>query len=365
MNEKVNWRTQLLLPSFVATVLTLFVNLCVSLVTEHNKQVESTYSHHSGFTQLLTAEVLHKSQAMASTYSAEGEQQASTALLALDGLAESESEHAAVLLVGGRLVNANLKNNESGGPAARYLDVAIGNIKDRAASEGPFTQRMYTHLLQFVQSDAFVDLVSAGYATQYFKDRYCEVPKCDPDEGDYEPTRTGDTDIGFGAKDRLLALIGPNHIDGWIHVASWTVRDSTVSAGKSILTDAAAVVAAAIGKRSGLGELQQYAAVKRLVAAEWIRPSPSAQHVQVLFPRLLRDRAPLTYMSADGAVKIGTLGRVIGVVPAGACVEAVGAARPVIVYVPSKELNVHKSSETMEALIHLWVHVQDSTNCGS
>ncbi len=352
-NPKSRRLTDFLVPSFAATVLTLAVTLTTNLIIEHNKTMESEKTHNETFIKLLTDEVLNKRHPTATL---DEENAATVALFALDGLAESESEHAAVLLVAGRLVNSNSKRSDSGGPAARFLDVAIGEIKERAELRGR-EQEMDERLMQLVRSRGFVDLVSSGYATVYYEDNV---------DQNFQPTLMGDSDTGVGAKEQLLSLIGPDTHEGWIHIASWTLKGSRRKIGEGLITDApAAVRHAIVGGKVVLGELRDQYAVDPIVAADWISATSSSTSVRLLAPRLLRDSPPLSFISPTGTIMIGTLGRVIGVVPGGSCIIRTDPARAILVYVESRRIDNRALPGTVDGIIHLWAHVKDSPSCAT
>src|SRR5271166_5092138 len=88
--------SQFLVPSFVATVLTLAVNGGVAYFGELNKQREANREANTSFTTILTQDILDKTHALAASGTLEDEQAASVALFAMGGLAETENERRTV-----------------------------------------------------------------------------------------------------------------------------------------------------------------------------------------------------------------------------------------------------------------------------
>jgi hypothetical protein len=71
--------------------------------------------------------------------------------------------------------------------------------------------------------------------------------------------------------------------------------------------------------------------------------------------------APPMIANYTGTRSTGTLGRVIGAIPALTCVDLVEAPRAVVVFVESDRLT--KGKQGWDGLIHLWGHVQSRSEC--
>jgi hypothetical protein len=335
----------------VVALITSLASLWVSHNSAEEKSIESIRSFDVDFVKFLTASILANTKALASTGNVDDEQQAAVSLLALEGLASTQNERRTVLLVGARLLNASSKREDTGHPAARFLDLAIGEIEQQLADGVDKQQNQ--DLLNLLRSPSFVDLVSAGYADEYYND--AKNP-----ESPIQPTLFGDQPITHSAKAKLLYEIGPKNVDGWIDVATWQtdIRVSDSAGSFPVLSDFENLrrhmknlffdhVAPTLEPRQ-LGELHE------------------SHGLRVLDARLLRDRPPTVFFQRESGniVKFGDLGRVVGAIPAAACVNVVDQPKPVLVFVnPFRLGKLHTSRHALVGLIHLWAHVNLSEAC--
>jgi hypothetical protein len=172
----------------------------------YDKSRQETQTEVQAFTKILTDTVLKDTQPFDKGGTSYDEQKATVALMALDGLATNEEERRTVLYIGARLLTASSTRADTGGPGARFLDVAIGRILGDPSGENK-------RLLAFVRSPGFVDLATAGYETRYYFDNMSIT--------EIQPTLDGDEPITNAAKGALLADIAPQNPMAWIHLASW------------------------------------------------------------------------------------------------------------------------------------------------
>jgi hypothetical protein len=335
--------SQFLVPSFVATVLTLAVNGGVAYFGEVGKQREATQQFNASFTQILTQDILDKTHALATSGTLEDEQAASVALFAMDGLADSEAERRTVLLVGARLLNASPRE-DTGGPAARYLDIAIKQLEEQQ-QRGP-NRAQAQDLLDMIRSPGFVDLIAAGYSRQYFND------VLDHDSL-IRPTILGDQMITQEDKLDLLQAVTPADQSGWIHVATWST-DAALNTSRPL--DYGAMRDALLDPAGGHVRkmVYGYADPTRAFAA-WLHASAQPQFFRLEVARLLRDGAPQVYAVSENQLA-GTLGRVIGALGPSTCVQVLEPARPVLVYF--KQPYYATSDRTARGRFHVWVHVR-------
>ncbi|BDE04982.1 hypothetical protein WPS_02580 [Vulcanimicrobium alpinum] len=374
-----SWRTlllQFIAPSAIATLISSALAIYNLRIAEIDKQRD----YETTFTKVLTDTVLPKSNVFKAQSTLEDEQEMSAYLFALDGLAQTETQHRTVLLLAARLLNANPNREDTGSPAARFLDVAIGDIQDEL-SRGRNAD-LNGRLNAMVTSPTFVDLVAAGYATQYYNDAQKQTSFA-------RPTRLGDQDIAHEAKARLLDAVGVRTSEGWIHVASWVttyrvkVGDQCQPFGEAQsaldrgqlpplerslaeyvvpLPDALWIASfGASAARSTSPPCGGTAAPAR-AAGDGTSPVPASSPARIppalrpLRPRLLRDEAPRTHVAADGTFMRGTLGRVVGDVLPTDCLQLI-ALRPVLVFVPDWQID-KKGDGRHAGLLHLWAHVR-------
>lgn len=316
------------------------------------------------------------------------EEKAAAELLALQSLAVTSEQRRSVLLVGGRLLNANTDTEATGQAAARLLTILIDEDDkdgDRQAED-------------LTKSDSFLNLVTAGYSNDYYNDDY-SLPNY------VWPTLNGDQPVTHDAKLQLLLRLTPKNYDGWIHVqtlATSYVFDrqaprgaatplprspsgletppptitqktaqnflgaiSAVSIGRD-LSHAENVLAEYVISPPNASAKSQESKVGFVDAKSLLADPPTATTLLLLKARLLRDRPPVEYVNPDGTFFRGSLGRVTGVVAPGGCVQLVEPAHPVLVFVGSdvaKLANVPKRKWV--GLVHIWIHVRPSSNCGA
>jgi hypothetical protein len=82
--------------------------------------------------------------------------------------------------------------------------------------------------------------------------------------------------------------------------------------------------------------------------------------------RLLRSRPPVEYIDPDGSFRRGSLGKILGAVPAGSCVSVQETFVPVLVFVPSSLIAPKPSvpaggATALSGLVHMWAHVRGSS----
>ncbi|GAC1575452.1 MAG: hypothetical protein NVS3B7_07910 [Candidatus Elarobacter sp.] len=391
------WRqflAQYLVPTAIASIVATLLSVFAAL----NAQRKDERTFNTTFQGLVTSAAVMD----AFKGSDMEEQKAASQLLALHAVADTTPQRRTVLLLAARLLNANTGSEATGGPAARLLNILIAqDVRDDKNVRG------------LIESQQFVDLVTAGYANDYYND--------DLKRDSYLwSTLNGDQPITHDAKLAVLTQLTASNLDGWVHVATFAsdyrFPNQTHTTAAPSPTPAPAVQAekpqAAIGAGTAqsflaaLNEVNRDRSLRRatnLLAQYAIAPasppapppdaapaaspstSPSAlptmpllraadpidgekipAKLVMLKPRLLRNRAPLEFVNPDGSFHKGSLGTVIGAVPAGTCIEVVEPLHPVLVFVTAP-ISLHVAgakSDEWTGLIHMWAHVRRSEGCG-
>ncbi len=305
------------------------------------------------------------------------EQKAAATLLALQGLAETEAQRETVLLFAARIIAVNPKP-ETGGPSARVLTLLIQQIDDdlRANRDRAANQR----LRDVSRSRAFLDLVTAGISDEYYNDDVAH-----PARREAWPTLNGDQPLSTEAIRDLLFEIGPeqDRIDGWVHLATFgtdyryakQTNEQAVEAAGALRRETArnfinSTIAVASGDLTHARDIRYQYAIEAPAAKAgrvqivligphtWTSRIPTG--VLMLKARLLRDRPPVVYVNPDGTFRKGSLGKVLGAVPAATCVDIVEPVRNVLVFVDSKYVEGEGLPSHWYGLIHLWAHVRSS-----
>jgi hypothetical protein len=387
--------SQFLLPASISTL----VAAGVSIYAEYSTAQANAQTYNASFEKLLSDSVI----ANKGFYTGDTRQAAAT-LMALEDLAETERQKETVLLIGARLVHANPDPSAAAAPA-RVLAVMIDEAEHDAT------------LRAFVHTRSYFDLVTSGYENEYFVDS--EQPR-----KQMMVTLNGDQPVGTGPEETLLEKLGtpPTRADGWIHLATFSTtyrheitpaaasaRASTAKGGASAVVPKTAIAFVSEMAEVSHGNFNHACNVREQFAIATDAPAqaqPSAvgspapsppsdpqcapaalgamppliapttwtsrrpEGLLILAPRLLRDRPPVDFVSPDGTFMQGSLGRIIGVVPAGTCIDAVDDVRPILVFVESQysrgKLPPHTKPEPNHwaGLIHLWAHVEPSKrNC--
>jgi hypothetical protein len=376
-------------PGFVASVLSILVSGLFNWLTLRDKELEDLRSQQQSFTGLLTTGLLEKSGQLFADNNAKPdqvglakEQQETVVLLALDGLAETEEEERSILLVAARLLNSNATpgtrdRTKSGAPEARFLDVAVPRILARKTwwwnpvLLWDHDWAKYNDLATLVQSPEFLDLVASGFATEYYRD----IPK-----ESFLPTVQGDEELAIGSKSELLAEIGPQRIDGWVHLASWKVNTPAME-GSQLLGRGSSLITKLNAQRLPLSGPFVDNLSPPDIAGRVLRQQSADFKAVIVDPALVRERQPITALSAEGAR--GSLGRVIGVVSPFTCVRIVEPVDAVLVFPKTEWLPKDLQSagerakqapgsgktdgtpETMTPVVHLWAHVESASDCAT
>lgn len=158
----------------------------------------------------------HLDQSSATFTQTQREQQATATLLALQSVAESETQRRTVLLIGARLLNADTSSPQTGADAARLLTLLIDEADRGRQSFNPFDNHLNSRLWDTIRSDAFLDLVTAGYENNYYNDPFTRA-----DLRSFWPTLNGDEPISHDAKFAVLARLTPQAFDGWVNLATF------------------------------------------------------------------------------------------------------------------------------------------------
>jgi hypothetical protein len=358
---------QILSSAAVAAVIAPALTWCTNEKIEQDKRYEEAREQRQVFATLLTTRLLNDTELFtekgtstekraspearreedeeARTEADAAQQQASVTLLALEGLAENEEEQRALLLVAARLLNANPRFPDTGGPAARFLDMDIESIVDRKGNPpwwGGEAER--TDLTNFVRSDAFVDLVTSGFALSYYN--YARGSQ-------QVASMEGDHRIDTISKVRLLSLIGKQDSDGWVNLASWRTPEELIPRDPNFARSVQLIFDRASRRdKSLVGDgIDDYISPPKLAWNLLLDRIPPPTTFMLMEPRLLRENAPTTAILDDGSLE-GILGRVTGIVNALECVSVVEPTRPVVVFAAE--------GEGMVPVIHLWAHVHQS-----
>jgi len=369
------WRsalTQYLAPAAFSTVVASLIAIFTAITTvqDRSRQFNQT------FEKLATDPSI--TNAFQGEQSGVLEEKAAATLLALQAVAESEQQKRTVLIIGARLLDANSKTDATGGAAARVLDVLIASLDPNRDAR----------LIALTRSSQFIDLVTAGYANDYYND-FGPRPYL-------WPTLNGDQPITSDAKEALLEQITPKPYEGWIDVATFpTTYHLSRTAGapapnaETMFEDMVDVNVHHDLERVSPSPTSEYAVDERGMTAP-ATPAPGSSplaagptsavanmaidltntpaSIVTVKARLLRDRAPVEYVSADGTFRRGSLGRIIGDVPVSAALKICEPLRPVLVFVDSSELasagaKPVSGPPSWQGLVHVWAHVSSSANC--
>lgn len=378
------WLSQYLVPTALASVIASALSIYAAVSTAQEKE----RAYNKEFESLVN------DKAIIGTFGGEyaqsvREEQATATLIALQSVADSETQRRSVLLIGARLLNADPSYLATGSDAARLLTLLIDEADLGRGSWNPFERMLNDRLWQTVSSDSFMDLVTAGYENNYYNDDYSHL-----DFRPYLPTLNGDAPISHDAKFEVLWKLTAPQYDGWVHVATFRYniphesvpRANSTSKNPSQLSVPAKTAINFISDISDVS-LKHNVADFGPMGAQYVIPDPRATQVHDLlftakelvdpsrFPqtwimlkhRLLRDRPPVEYINPDGSFKKGSLGRIIGVAPAGSCVTVVEPLAPVLVFVPAYAIAGQAAPKAgsrapveLGGLVHMWAHVEAS-----
>lgn len=376
-----NFLGQYVAPTVIASFIASWVSV-YSAINAHNKELRD---YGTEFEKSVTADSI---MSAFKGYDV-AEEKAAAELLALQSLAVTSEQRRTVLLLGGRLLNANTNTEATGQAAARLLTILI----DEDEKDGD------RQVKTLIESDPFLNLVTAGYSNDYYNDDYT-LPNY------VWTTLNGDQPVTHDAKLELLRRLTPTNYDGWIHVQTLSTsylfdRQDVHAAAtplprpgqpeqekappkitqKTAQNFLEAISAVSIGRdlsRAG-STLAEYAIFPRnassksedskagyVDATALLTDPPSVTTLLLLKARLLRDRPPVEYVNPDGTFFRGSLGRITGVVPPGGCVRVVEPAQPVLAFVGSDVANlVNVPKRKWVGLIHIWIHVRPSNDCGA
>ena len=319
------------------------------------------------------------------------EQRATAALLSLQSVADSETQRRTVLLIGARLLNADPGYTATGGPAARLLTVLIDEADIGRHSFNPWEREKNAGLWETINTQSFRDLVTAGYSSDYYNDDFSDTTLLP-----YSPTLNGDAPITTDPKFQILRKLTPDRYDGWVHLATFGYhfpRDVTPRSAAGSPAGAQPLLSRQVASdflnemmdvserrnAANVGPiLAQYAiadtrqnipASLQFSAVELVSAKMQPMALVMLRHRLLRSRPPVEYINPDGKFRKGSLGKILGAVPAGACVTVEEPFLPVLVFVPSWVVApkpsppAHPASgpEPLSGLVHMWAHVRGSS----
>ncbi|MFY9781044.1 MAG: hypothetical protein WAJ85_11110 [Candidatus Baltobacteraceae bacterium] len=378
--------------SIVATLLSVFtaVNAAKEQQRDYNTKFESLVNAPqilSAFGGVYvanpTASAYELDRTKASYTQTVREQQAAATLLALQSVAESETQRRTVLLIGARLLNADSTSVATGAEAARLLTILIDEADRGRQSWNPFERSLNSRLWQTIDSTSFMDLVTAGYANDYYNDQLGNS-----DLRPYWTTLNGDVPVSHDAKFQLLRKLTAPQYEGWVHLATFNYSlpshnvpqakpDSAKpaqSAGSplDLVADVSSVMlrhdlssVGSVTAQYAIPDFRQTPPAGPLFAApELIDRSKFPATWLMLKPRLLRVRPPVEYINPDGSFKKGSLGRIVGVVPPGSCITVVEPLVPVLVFLPSYIVANKPAPAGANApvefagLVHMWAHVR-------
>lgn len=317
------------------------------------------------------------------------EEQATATLLSLQSVAESETQRRTVLLIGARLLNADPSYAATGSDAARLLTVLIDEANRGRHSWNPWERMTDGRLWETVTSASFIGLVTAGYENNYYNDTYDRT-----DLRPEWPTLNGDAPVTHDAKFQVLWSLTNDSYDGWVHLVTFkynlprqlipAARERgappaervTRQTAQDLINDAAEVMPRRDFRNVGLEEAQYALPDPRQTpvpipvfhASQLEDTSQFPAHWIMLKHRLLRARPPVEYINPDGSFRKGSLGRIIGVVPAGSCVTVVEPLDPVLVFLPTYIIDGKPrppgpdTSVQFSGLVHMWAHVRATKN---
>ncbi|MGA8574204.1 MAG: hypothetical protein WB609_00760 [Candidatus Cybelea sp.] len=403
------WRqivSQYFVPTALATIIASALSIYTALTTAHEKQQE----YNAKFETLVTDKAIFNAfggyylpEPGASAYQLKKdkashdqsvlEQHATTTLLSLQSVAESETQRRTVLLIGARLLNADPTHPATGADAARLLEVLIDEADNGRSSWNPSEASLNSRLWRTIESDSFTDLVTAGYPNDYYNDYGGDETRPE------WPTLNGDAPVSHDAKFQVLWRLTAPQYEGWVHVATYkyefprgSAPKPKPSASRSINPPVTPETARHLIEYMTDVNLRRNVANVGQVVAQYAIPDPRATPVInplftppelvdpkqfppnasptwiMLRSRLLRDRPPVEFISPDGTFRKGTLGRIVGTVPAGSCISVVEPLLPVLVFLPSHVVAGQKptKSDPLVGLVHFWVHIKatkDDENC--
>ena len=374
---------------FLPTAIASIVATGLSVYTALNAQRDKERTFNTSFEGMVTSAPIMGAFKGSDT----DEQKAASQLLALQAVADTTAQRRTVLLIAARLLNANTDSEATGAPAARLLNILIAEDLRGADKQ----------LHALIQSQQFIDLVTAGYTNDYYND--------DTAHRNWVTwsTLNGDQPISHDAKLAVLAQLSPSNFDGWVHVATFASdyhfpnqSNPAPAPSASPLLVQTETAQASIGKQTAESFLAAINEVNRdrsmtraraLVAQYAIEPPaaasanalPSARPMPLLRatdlidenalpaklvmlkPRLLRNRAPLEFVNPDGSFHKGSLGKIVGALPPGTCIDVVDPLHPVLVFVTGP-MAAHVAGATPSewtGLIHMWAHVKLSQGCGA
>jgi len=412
------WRTvlaQYLVPTAFASIIASGLSVLTALNTaqeqrrEYNEKFESLVGNTRiinafggvyvadplrGVYRNLDAYILARTKA--SYTQAVREQQAAATLVALQSVAESEAQRRTVLLIGARLLNADQTSASTGGEAARLLTVLIDEADRGRQSWNPFERSLNSSLWDTMSSPAFMDLVTAEYENNYYND-----PLTNGDLRPYWPTLNGDAPVSHDAKFKVLWELTAPQYEGWIHVATFgynfprrvSPSKKAPSLTRAARTQAVHPEASSLAQELVDVMLRHHIANVGMATTQYAIPNPRETPFrsplfvanrlvdQDQFPatwimlrhRLLRSRPPVEYISPDGAFRKGSMGRIVGVVPAGSCITVVEPLLPILVFLPSYVVANRPAPgagsrvpEEFTGLVHMWAHVRatkDNEDC--
>ena len=334
--------SQYFVPTAIASILASSVSVLTALNAAHEQQRDYNTKFESlvGNAQILdafggvyvaddvgkaypSADAYKLARAKASYTQSVREQQAAATLVALQAVAESETQRRTVLLIGARLLNADPANVNTGSDAARLLTILIDEADRGRQSWNASERSLNARLWDTIDSPTFMDLVTSGYENTYYNDQY--------NNGDlrpYWPTLNGDAPISHDAKFAVLWKLTAPQAEGWVNLATFGYNAPRASGGKA-------------------GEVRNLSREANGVAL---------QH----------------HLENVGSV-VGSLGRVVGVVAAGSCITVLEPLVPVLVFLPSYVVANQAappagsaSSQQFIGLVHMWAHVRatkDDTDC--
>lgn len=354
------------------TVIATFIASGVSVYSAINVHTKELRDYGTEFEKQLTADSI-----MAAFKGSDvTEEKAAAELLSLQSLAVTSEQKQSVLLLGAKLLNANTDTDATGQAAARLLTILID--EDDKTGDG--------QLQALTASASFLDLVTAGYSNDYYNDDYTHMQSYD------WPTLNGDQPVTHDAKLDLLQRLTPPNYDGWIHVqtlgTTYLFDRQKSSAAATITKTTAQNFLTAINEVSNGRDMshsppgdvlaeyviyphraqsqEQSSNAGYVEASALLSDPPAVSTLLLLKARLLRDRPPVEYVNPDGTFFRGSLGRVVGVVPPGGCVQEVDPGQPILTFVPSEaEKSPSVPKGKWVGLIHVWIHVRPSNDCGA
>lgn len=412
--------------AFVPTALATLIASGVSISSAINAAREQQETYNAKFESLVDDPKIIDTF-NASDPQTVKEEKATAKLIALYSVAETELQRRTVLLIGAKLINADTAWVGTGADAARLLTLLINEADMGRNSWNPLEKAENDRLWETVQSPSFLNLVTAGYSNDYYNDIYTgkDAGAFRP----YWPTLNGDEPISHDAKFQVLweltrctrsepsaaltvplavaPLISPAGMllsvpyyavayarsrppceyEGWVELATYKYalpqteiaargplgKPVTRAVATDFITDATNVTL----KRDVNDVhtlLTQYAIpdpratpviTPLFTASQLVDKSQFPKELVMLRARLLRERPPVEYINPDGSFNKGSLGRIVGTVPAGSCVTVVEPLLPVLVFLPAWVIDNQpppnpksKAPVRLGGLVHMWAHVR-------